>query len=90
MFQEKGYRDRGSGTGLGIGTVDWNSRVSPGPNEVGFDYSFIMAATQDRTPTVYLENGHVVGLEPDDPLLVSYAKNFEGEPTGLDNRSSAP
>jgi arylsulfatase A-like enzyme len=44
-----------------------------------------MAATQDRTPTVYLENGYVVGLEEGDPLLVSYEKNFEGEPTGLDN-----
>jgi arylsulfatase A-like enzyme len=65
--------------------VDWNKKVSPGPNEVGFDYSFIMAATQDRVPTVYLENGHVAGLDPDDPLLVSYEKNFEGEPTGLVN-----
>ena len=38
--------------GLGRGTVDWNQRVAPGPNEVGFDYAFIMAATQDRVPTV--------------------------------------
>ena len=44
-----------------------------------------MAATQDRTPTVYLENGSVVGLDAEDPLLVSYKVNFEGEPTGLDN-----
>ncbi|MEX0882378.1 MAG: sulfatase-like hydrolase/transferase, partial [Cyclobacteriaceae bacterium] len=69
----------------GDGNVDWNERVSPGPNEVGFDYSYIMAATQDRVPTVYLENGVVEGLEPDDPILVDYQNNFEGEPTGKDN-----
>ncbi len=88
LLKEKGYHTGIVGKwhlGLGIGTVDWNQRITPGPNEVGFDYSFIMAATQDRTPTVYLENGHVVGLDPEDPLLVSYEANFEGEPTGLDN-----
>lgn len=68
--------------GLGSGQIDWNRRVAPGPNEVGFDYSFIMAATNDRCPTVYLENGTVVGLDPDDPIQVSYKQNFPGEPTG--------
>jgi len=71
--------------GLGNGNTDWNKPISPGPNEVGFDYSYIMAATQDRVPTVYIENGSVVGLDPNDPILVDYDKNFEGEPTGLDN-----
>ncbi|MEM9856840.1 MAG: arylsulfatase, partial [Bacteroidota bacterium] len=71
--------------GLGSGSVDWNKPISPGPNEVGFDYSYIMAATQDRVPTVYLEDGLVVGLDSNDPILVNYAQNFEGEPTGLDN-----
>jgi arylsulfatase A-like enzyme len=88
MLKEQGYHTGIVGKwhlGLGIGDVNWNQRVSPGPNEVGFDYAYIMAATQDRTPTVYLENGYVVGLEPDDPLLVSYQENFKGEPTGLDN-----
>jgi arylsulfatase A-like enzyme len=71
--------------GLGDGNVDWNERVSPGPNEVGFDYAYIMAATQDRVPTVYIEDGHVVGLDINDPILVDYDNNFEGEPTGKDN-----
>ena len=72
--------------GLGTGHVDWNQTVAPGPNEVGFDYSYIMAATQDRVPTVYLKDGNVVGLEKDDPISISYSENFEGQITGLENR----
>jgi arylsulfatase A-like enzyme len=88
MLKEQGYYTGVIGKwhlGLGIGNVDWNKKISPGPNELGFDYSFIMAATQDRTPTVYLENGYVYGLEVTDPLFVNYEHNFEGEPTGLEN-----
>lgn len=71
--------------GLGDGQVDWNQHIAPGPNEVGFDYSFIMAATQDRVPTVYIENGEVVRLDPNDPIEINYQENFPGEPTGKDN-----
>lgn len=88
MLKTKGYQTGIVGKwhlGLGSGNVDWNEHISPGPNEVGFDYSFILAATQDRVPTVYIENGHVVGKEENDPIFVDYEKNFEGEPTGLDN-----
>ena len=68
-----------------FGTINYNRKVKPGPNEVGFDHSFIMADTQDRVPTVYIENGNVVNLDPSDPLEVSFRGNFEGEPTGLNN-----
>ncbi|MBU2904561.1 MULTISPECIES: arylsulfatase [Arenibacter] len=88
MLQGEGYATGIVGKwhlGLGSGNVNWNERVSPGPNEVGFDYSYILAATQDRVPTVYIADGHVDGLDPNDPIEVSYEKNFEGEPTGLDN-----
>lgn len=62
--------------GLGSGQVDWNSEVSPGPLEIGFDYSFLLPATGDRVPTVFLENHEVVQLDSDDPLVVSYVKDL--------------
>ncbi|RAV28242.1 arylsulfatase [Sinomicrobium soli] len=86
MFKSQGYATGIVGKwhlGLGTGQIDWNRHISPGPNEVGFDYSHIMAATQDRVPTVYIDNGDVVGLDPEDPIEVNYKENFEGEPTAL-------
>ncbi|MBS2211287.1 arylsulfatase [Carboxylicivirga mesophila] len=88
MLKTQGYRTALVGKwhlGLGTGHVNWNEAVSPGPNEVGFDYAYYMAATQDRVPTVYLENGMVEGLDPNDPIEVDYNNNFEGQPTGKDN-----
>lgn len=88
MLKTKGYHTGIVGKwhlGLGTGNVDWNTHISPGPNQVGFDYSYIMAATQDRVPTVYIKNGYVDKLDPNDPIIVNYDENFDGEPTGTDN-----
>lgn len=88
MLRAQGYATGVVGKwhlGLGSGQADWNGSIKPGPNEVGFDYSYILAATQDRVPTVYIHNDRVDNLDPNDPIEVSYQKNFEGEPTGKDN-----
>jgi arylsulfatase A-like enzyme len=57
----------------------------PGPREIGFDYSFLIPATGDRVPCVYVENQRVVGLDPADPIRVSFGKPINDEPTGKAN-----
>jgi len=70
--------------GLGPkGGPDWNSEVRPSANDIGFDSAFIMAATGDRVPTVYVENRRVLGLDPADPIAVSYGKPVGDWPTGV-------
>jgi arylsulfatase A-like enzyme len=69
----------------GNGGPDWNAEIKPGPRELGFDYSFLMPATGDRVPCVYVENQRVVGLDPKDPIRVSYDKPIGKEPTGKDH-----
>ena len=71
--------------GLGDGSLDWNGPIKPGPAELGFDYCFLIPATGDRTPCVYVENRGVVGLDPADPIQVSYGKPIGDDPTGRDH-----
>lgn len=77
---------------LGLGTkdkpVDWNGEVGPGPLDIGFDSCFLMPATGDRTPCVYLRDRRVVGLDPADPIAVSYKEPFPGVPTGVTARAT--
>ena len=89
MLQKAGYRTGAVGKWhLGLGGKDgpdWNAEIKPGPREIGFDYSFIMPATGDRVPCVYVENGRVVGLDPVDPIRVSFRQPVGNEPTGKDH-----
>ncbi len=73
---------------LGIGETakqNWNGVITPNLSDIGFDYTFIMAATGDRVPCVFIENDRVYNYDPSAPISVSYRKPFEGEPTGRKN-----
>ena len=70
------------GMGDKTGEQDWNELITPGLKDIGFDYSYIMAATGDRVPCVWVENGSVVDLDSEDPIYVSYKTPFHGEPLG--------
>jgi arylsulfatase A-like enzyme len=72
--------------GLGPeGGPDWNGEITAGPMDIGFDYNFIIPATGDRVPCVFVENRHVAGLDPDDPITVSYREKVGDWPTGREN-----
>lgn len=90
MFKNEGYVTSAFGKwhlGLGdkTGTQDWNAPLAMGLSDIGFDYSYIMAATADRVPCVFIENGRVANWDPTAPIEVSYDHPFPGVPTGKEH-----
>ena len=89
LFKQQGYETAIVGKWhLGLGNKvekNWNEEIKPGPLEVGYNYSYIFPATADRVPTVFLEGHTVQGIDPEDPIQVSYKEKVGNEPTGLEN-----
>ncbi len=88
LFQQSKYETAAVGKwhlGLGEKETDYNKEITPGAKEVGFGYSFLIPATGDRTPCVYVENGKVVGYDPKDPIKVNYTQKIGTDPTGKEN-----
>lgn len=73
---------------LGLGDnagPQWNEELKPGPLELGFNQSFIIPATVDRVPCVYVDGHRVLNYEPEDPINVNYKTKIGNEPTGKEN-----
>jgi len=90
VFKGAGYETCAIGKwhlGLGEPGVgpDWNGDIKPGPIELGFNTAYILPATLDRVPCVYIDGHRIVNLDPNDPITVDYKKQVGNWPTGANH-----
>ncbi|GAA3651373.1 sulfatase family protein [Flavivirga jejuensis] len=72
VFKNSGYATSVIGKwhlGFGKGENKWDKPLSPGPNDLGFDYYYGVPIVNSSSPYVYVEDDHVVGADPNDPLV---------------------
>lgn len=72
VFKHKGYATAALGKwhlGFKTGTNDWQKPLRPGPQDLGFDYYFGLPEVSSVPPYVWVENDHIVGGDPSDPLI---------------------
>ncbi|MFY0714903.1 arylsulfatase [Seonamhaeicola sp. NFXS20] len=84
VFKNSGYSTAALGKwhlGFKKGENDWQEPLSPGPNDLGFDYYYGVPVVNSAPPYVYVENTSVVGGDPNDPLIfVGRGKDKEVTP----------
>ena len=82
FFQQMGYSTAQIGKWhLGYGDqrpVDFTTKLTPGPNDIGFDYHFGLPQNLDDMLRVWIENDGVYGLRS--KKMSAYAKSFYGKP----------
>jgi arylsulfatase A-like enzyme len=87
LLKKAGYATGAVGKwhlGLGKTPTDYNVEIRPGPLDIGFDYAWLLPATGDRVPCVWVENRRVVNLDPADPIKLDYSVK-RGEPRSFVN-----
>ncbi len=68
LFKKNGYKTAAIGKWhLGYGTestTDWNKKLIPGPNQLGFDYHWGVPSNHNDNVRGYVENDALFGLDP--------------------------
>lgn len=84
VLKNSGYATAAIGKwhlGFGEDKNTWKEPLSPGPNDLGFDYYYGIPLVNSAPPYVYVENTHVVGGDPNDPLVyIGRKKQKEATP----------
>jgi arylsulfatase A-like enzyme len=82
LLKEQGYATACVGKWhLGLGKdekTDYRKPLRPGPNAVGFDYAFIIPASLDMPPYVFVENERATKL-PTEHIADSKMRRYGGE-----------